>query len=1390
VENFRSLAEGWSNKRPGECIGHKGLGFRSVLDLTASPVLGRVSAKDNEQFAVKFSWKNNESFVQRVLANSPELRSHYVSWTRNGQSACPVMAIPSTIRTDSLGGGTSSWQRLRALGHTTLFWLPAADPDLPTAAAAQLSVNPITVSSGKDRLLSFLTEELTVVLPFLRTLRSIVVYEANRQLLTIDLQETEIVKKSSYWSRTSTLRSTGVATQSRSIFQVGTRCAIPPQVKKDPHTPIAARTLEDVAVTLAVEMVDGDPSPFEAPFYVYFPTEDHTGTGFIVHADFHVEPHRKHLMSGAFNTWIHKEAAKLAAGHFLTELLERFSAAAVFDVLGPMGSATKFLELFTAELRFRKAPFIPTAAGLVPRIAALLAPNEYQSSYFESELSGALRAVRPNACLVLAEVDCSRTRTFLRLADVEVLDSDSLVQLIEYTAKGSTRSTEWWLRAYSQLARDPIVSSYRRDHFVGRALVPGETGILTVPTPTDAQLCLPPARARTTTVPAVFSSVFKFVGSDLAEQLDDTEDSVAAWIRDRFAITRFEASELLPRAVRAVNPKLFSGERALTKTELVEMWKFVQALSSTSRMQAADDVWSSIGRLPLVIDGNATSSEMLDPASLAPAFLLYWPDEYIPGEAWINGLPLPRASSALLKEICVGKQGAEWSSFFHSVGVSTAPKLLEYSRAPGLPETQLVTSLPSTPKYSGERQRDENAAVLRILKQSRWWPELVDSAEHCGHTAGKVIQSIHVIDGLAECSSVACQEHDSGQDFWKDRLLSLAKRVAPMGSASRFTDSSYCRGRGGHGVALHSVVRQQLATTPWLPSSRGPANSVQCFLRQPMHRIISGTSDFGDLNDAILPFVVTDDLNLFGGLARAGIRTLETVRGPNAEVLSAALNEIGSTLSTEWGKENILAVPQRWRAVRGTLQETFRALNQFEDETELPVRYLPVRTSSGAKFEAPPVWYADPGVLRDAFFGVLPLLDADRAYPQLFKATGVKQLITGDSVIEELTFLEKPVALESLRTTIIDGLGPYLLAMIASRSDSDDEPELSSKRIRERFSVAITPVIQLAFVLASDATVRVEYSAGKYYLQRRLVGRRGAVEEAQFTLYIAHTRNATIGELDADAIGVHLANVLQDRPSAEMAAICARITTRFKEVSGDPKAMKEFMYNHLQVSTETQDDVVAEPQAQDAPTSGPPTPPPIVISTSSTHSQSESPLSELLQQQQVRAANEATELVNRIIRPQTRENPAENCGNGGKREEESGGSITDEQAERGLRGEEEMKRRLSLPGGWAGFVFKDDVRSPGCGYDFVADRHGREVRIEVKTFTPNGRIMFTSRELREAATDGSSYHLIGLVDDGGPEKTWQTYLVPNPLIELLRIGSFSFEARLQLDADLLCGLAT
>src|SRR3989442_8500183 len=102
-------------------------------------------------------------------------------------------------------------------------------------------------------------------------------------------------------------------------------------------------------------------------------------------------------------------------------------------------------------------------------------------------------------------------------------------------------------------------------------------------------------------------------------------------------------------------------------------------------------------------------------------------------------------------------------------------------------------------------------------------------------------------------------------------------------------------------------------------------------------------------------------------------------------------------------------------------------------------------------------------------------------------------------------------------------------------------------------------------------------------------------------LNVASPNQPSFENLDADAVGVHLASVLQDRPSAELAAICARIATRFKEVRGDPQAMREFMYTHLQVSTETQDGVASvELDGIDETTLGAP-PPPIVVGTDTAH---------------------------------------------------------------------------------------------------------------------------------------------------------------------------------------------
>jgi len=126
--------------------------------------------------------------------------------------------------------------------------------------------------------------------------------------------------------------------------------------------------------------------------------------------------------------------------------------------------------------------------------------------------------------------------------------------------------------------------------------------------------------------------------------------------------------------------------------------------------------------------------------------------------------------------------------------------------------------------------------------------------------------------------------------------------------------------------------------------------------------------------------------------------------------------------------------------------------------------------------------------------------------------------------------------------------------------------------------------------------------------------------------------------------------------------------------------------------------------------------------------------------------------------------------------------ITSEQKDRGNSGEEEFKRRLMLPGGWEGFSLVKDRRLDGCGYDFLCNRKDREVKVEVKTFIENGRIIFTSRELHESAISKNDYYLIGILDKGTPQYEWPAYVIQNPINLLLQTGEFDIQAELQAPA--------
>ena len=126
---------------------------------------------------------------------------------------------------------------------------------------------------------------------------------------------------------------------------------------------------------------------------------------------------------------------------------------------------------------------------------------------------------------------------------------------------------------------------------------------------------------------------------------------------------------------------------------------------------------------------------------------------------------------------------------------------------------------------------------------------------------------------------------------------------------------------------------------------------------------------------------------------------------------------------------------------------------------------------------------------------------------------------------------------------------------------------------------------------------------------------------------------------------------------------------------------------------------------------------------------------------------------------------------------------TPEQQHRGKIGEEEIMRRIETPGGWAGMTLIADKRDDYCGYDFLCKNGDREVKLEVKTFLSNGRVIITTDELREAAASGTDYVLLGVLDDGGPATGWKTMLLPNPFPVLVKSGKLSIKTKLEAPAS-------
>jgi Protein NO VEIN, C-terminal len=1406
LDNFRSLADGWSDKDPNQCIGHKGLGFRSVLDITPAPYLLKVDSKSF--FAVKFTWALNNGHIQQTFQKNTSLRLQYEKWTQHGQIACPVMAIPGLAKKHNLGQGAEIYNGLIrgkfSDAFTTMFWLPAADHDIDPKVLEELSPTPIIANQeGRRGLLNFLDKEVRVLLPFLSSIEKVKLYYQNQIIGSIVIpQRSEGVKKEGEITVRSVIND---ETNIESFYQLSFPIPIPPHIKNESETPKAVRSLKKASITLSLCLEDGQPiKNQDSNFHVYFPTDEPTGTGFIIHGDFYVKPDRTRLMPGTYNEWLLNEAAVKTAGEFLSKILKKYRPGDVFKSLSPTsnkltGSADFFVSKISKALKKREKPFIPSKTGLLTREEVVIPPDIDKDGFWDGHFSDEVELVVENKkAFIDPKVDNRETRSFLKLADVWPIERELLIDFIE-SASGNKKDYQWWYECYGYLAKDEKLSQEDHLYFVNRKLVPLiDKTVIPIPGEKSTVLCLPPKGSMLQLEqPDCFKDLFLFVDSDLAEELLNGPDIVLNWVSHRFRISKFEASDLIPRAVRNVSPKIFKEEVKINYKGLMDAWVFLFKVIKISRQIVSSEFWQEVGRFPVPIS-TVSNDTSISSKMLSPGFLCYFPEADLPEESCIKGINgFRRISDQFLDDFEKGTSSSRVSciDFFHKTGISYVPKLLKFKRVargkePAISSSGRLSEYKSE-KFAGEYQKDMNRAVLRELNSNNLLESVILSADLCQHETKKTIQSLALIEGIGRCTNKAEKEFEIGDENWKKRLQSIIENLSASDISEIDKDNLFCRGgsASGHSIPIRSYLKEQLHFYKWLPASTGPASKKDCFLRLSTRRLISKGQATEELGDKLIPYVVVDDVEEYSKLEKLGVEPLEDPDSCSSNTLIRALKVLGEKLSSEWGVKEFVSVRHRWRFVRGAIQEVYRILNNRDDYDFPEGLKLAVRTNNGYKFETLPLFYADPGSpVEKAFEGKLLLIDTDRPYPNFFDNSGIIRLVVGKNVNVKFLSEETSEKAQKIQEQIIEDLSKYLLAPIVAKSEKKKHVDLVLRRLRERFSVHASNHLRVLFSLSNSDEHSQEIEFPKFYLDKRTIQSRGAIEEYHYKLYLEGTKDIDIFDIDADALGEVLTPIFLDGISDDLKEISPRIANRYQVVRGDPSEMAEYLYNQLGVSKEAQETALLMITGKyEQTTKTPiPQPPPIKIITKEGTKADDSyeNLREKISDHKNKIEEKATIFIRTI----------ENATESNKRklkavdastpisDPDHQNGITPEQQERGKKGEEEIKRRLKLPGGWEGFILNEDKRYDGCGYDFLCSRNDRNVMIEVKTFIENGRIIFTSRELQEAAISKKDYYLIGILDTVKPPYEWSTYIIQDPIHLLLKSGEFDIQAKLQAPA--------
>lgn len=336
-DNIRAICRlHTTTKSASKQIGHKGIGFKSVLEITETPEVY------SDCYAFGFERREFTAKARKIVRGSSF-----------DETSIPVLRAPFVRRLGWLPA--EERERIEALfdkGYVTVIRLPLKSKDLLSAVEERMQ------AELRPELLLFLdaVDKLEICYPS---------GEETEYSREVRRQSDDGSKQVLLWS-----------TEGGELHIESRWLALPPR-----ELPINNRDLvkglgeawEDVR---AVRCSVAFPLTSEGalmigvqsrPFHVYFPTEEFCGLRFLVNADFYIEAARKDIRRNPLNDWLAEELALHIASTGVEVLRDQFSRdPRIVDVLAPVQRPERGFGAFFYEqylLALSDSQFVPLDSG-------------------------------------------------------------------------------------------------------------------------------------------------------------------------------------------------------------------------------------------------------------------------------------------------------------------------------------------------------------------------------------------------------------------------------------------------------------------------------------------------------------------------------------------------------------------------------------------------------------------------------------------------------------------------------------------------------------------------------------------------------------------------------------------------------------------------------------------------------------------------------------------------------------------------------------------------------------------------------------------------------------------------------------------------------------------